>query len=126
MLAACTSGITAPTPTPTVVDKTTWIGEVIDPVGTTWTGTDSAGDLTRFVLQKDSGVAVTYGTNSFDEAGDTWKVTGGVLSLDIHINATDGSLDYTGQYDPAAKTIAATGTTTLSKKTVTVTLTQAT
>ncbi len=124
-LAACASArVPAPTPTATKLDPAEEIGQVIDPVGTTWSGTDSAGDLTVFTLKADHGVKVTFGANSFDAPTDTWSVKAGVLSLDIYINATDGDLDYTGTYDPTAKTIAATATTTKSSKTVMVTLTQ--
>lgn len=123
-LSACASPAPTPTAAPTVTDTTTWIGGVIDPTGTTWTGTDSAGDATTFVLNADGSADVTYGANSFDEPTDTWSVTDGVLALDIHIDATAGRLVYSGIYDPTTKTIAATATTTVSAKTVTVTLTQ--
>ncbi len=118
-----TTAIPTPTPTATRIDPASLIGQVIDPVGTTWSGTDSAGDLSVFVLQPDHTVKVTYGANTFDEPGDTWAVSAGVLSLHIYIDAANGYLDYTGQYDPATKTIAATGTTSVTSKTVTVTLT---
>ncbi len=100
------------------------IGEVISPVGTTWSGTDSAGDLSVFTLQADHTVKVTYGSNTFDEPGDGWAVNAGVLTMHIYIDATNGDLDYTGRYDPTSKTITATGVTTLTSKTVTVTLTE--
>jgi hypothetical protein len=124
-LAGCAAGPAAsPTPTVTKLDPSNEIGQVIDPANTTWSGTDSAGDLSVFTLQPDHTVKVTYGTNTFDEPGDTWAVKAGVLSMEIYIDATNGELDYTGTYDPTAKTIAATGTTSITSKTVTVTLTQ--
>ncbi|CAN5153241.1 hypothetical protein BH09ACT3_BH09ACT3_16700 [soil metagenome] len=123
-LSACASAAPDPTPTPTAIDTTKWIGGVVDPIGTRWTGTDSAGDATTFVLAGDGSVDVTYGENSFDEPTDSWSVTDGVLALDIHIDAVAGRLHYSGRYDPTAKTIAATGTSTISKRTITVTLTQ--
>jgi hypothetical protein len=127
-LAACTAAPATPSPTPTPTatqtDPGSLIGQVIDPIDTTWSGTDSAGDLSVFTLHNDHSVQVTYSTNTFDEPGDTWTVKAGVLTLDIHIDAVNGDLEYTGQYDATAKTIAAAGTTTLSAKTVTVTLSQ--
>jgi len=123
-LSACASPSPTPNPTQTVVDTTKWIGGVVDPAGTTWSGMDSAGDATTFVLDDDGSVDVTYGSNSFDEPTDTWSVIDGVLALDIHIDAVAGRLEYSGTFDPATSTIAATGTSTISAKTVTVTLSQ--
>lgn len=123
-LAGCASPEMAPSPSPTPVDTSKWIGGVVDPAGTTWTGTDSAGDATTFLLDEDGSVDVTYGAGSFDEPTDSWSVTDGVLALDIHIDAANGRIEYSCSYDPAAQSIAATGTTTVSKKTVTVALTQ--
>ncbi|MHB1173280.1 MAG: hypothetical protein ACYCZY_12490 [Lacisediminihabitans sp.] len=124
-LAACagSSGTPTPSPTPEPVDTTTYIGQAINPVDTTWTGTDSAGDFSSFTLHKDHTVAVAYAKNSFDAPGDSWSVQGGVLELHIFINQSDGTLNYRGQYDPATKTIAATATATISAKKLTVTLT---
>jgi hypothetical protein len=125
MFSGCAASPTpTPTPTQTRLDPSNMIGQLIDPSGTTWSGTDSAGDLSVFLLQPDHTVKVTYGTNTFDQPGDTWSVKAGVLSLAIYIDTTNGVLDYTGQYDATAKTIAATGTTSITSKTVTVTLAQ--
>jgi hypothetical protein len=124
-LAGCTAAPgTSPTPTQTAVDPQSLIGQTIAPSGTTWSGTDSAGDLSVFTLQADHTVKVTYGTNTFDEPGDTWAVKAGVLDMGIYIDAANGILNYSGTYDPASKTIAATGTASISSKTVTVTLTE--
>jgi hypothetical protein len=124
-LTGCSTGM-APTPTPTRTATThapgSMIGGIIEPSGTTWSGTDSAGDLSVFVLQRDHTVKVTYGTNTFDEPGDTWDVTTGALSLHVYIDAADGYLDYTGKFDVATGAITATATTTVSAKTITVTL----
>ncbi|MCU1414419.1 MAG: hypothetical protein JWN80_1759 [Microbacteriaceae bacterium] len=124
-LAACV-GAAAPSPTPTQtkLDPSNEIGQVIDPSGTTWAGTDSAADLSVFTLQPDHTVKVTYGTNTFDEPGDSWSVKAGVLSMSIYIDATNGELNYTGQYDATAKTISATGTTSITSKTITVVLSE--
>jgi hypothetical protein len=124
-LGACTS-TAAPhsTPSVTAIDPGTLIGRTIAPAGTTWAGTDSAGDISVFLLQPDGTVKVTFGTNTFDEPGDTWTVSNGTLALHVYIDASNGYLDYSGQYDPATEAIAATGTATVSKKTVTVVLAQ--
>jgi hypothetical protein len=126
VLSACSTEKAAPTPKVTTAsaDTTKYIGQLVDPVGTTWTGTDSGGDLSTFVLHKDHTLAVGYGTASFDERADTWSVDAGVLSLHVFINKTDGELDYRGEYDPATKSIAAVGATSLTAKKITVTLTQ--
>lgn len=113
-----------PSPTVTSVDPGSLIGQLINPVGTTWTGTDSAGDLSSFVLRADHTVAVTYGTNSFAEPSDTWAVVAGVLDLHVFISPGNGELDYTGTYNPGTKTLAATAVTSRSAKTVIVDLTQ--
>jgi hypothetical protein len=128
-LAGCVAAVSpspsktaAAIPAPAPVDTGALIGLIVDPIDTTWSGTDSAGDLSVFALHKDHTVTVTYGTNTFDESGDTWAVRAGVLSLHIHIDAANGYLDYAGQYAPSTGTIAATGTTSVTAKTVTVTL----
>ncbi len=126
LLAGCAT-VKAPPPTPSATasaDPTQLIGGTIDPVGTTWSGTDSAGDLSSFTLRPDHGVRVTYGTVSFDQQGDTWSVHDGVLQLHVYIDATNGYLDYTAAWSAASKTLAATATSTVSRRSVTVTLTE--
>ena len=126
-LAACSTGpastplVSTPKPTATV-DPSLLIGRTIDPVGTTWSGTDSAGDLSVFILQSDHRLRVTYGTESFEQQGDTWSVADGGLDLHVYIDATNGYLDYTSTWNAADSSLAATGTTTLTKRTLTVTL----
>jgi hypothetical protein len=123
-LAGC-SAAPASTPSPAVtatVDPAQRIGRTIDPVGTTWSGTDSAGDRSVFTLQADHRLEVTYATHTFDQQGDTWTVRDGTLGLHVYIDAKNGYLDYTSSWDAAAGTLAATGTTTLTSRTVTVTL----
>ena len=123
-LAGC-SAAPASTPSPTATattDPSRLIGRTVDPVGTTWSGTDSAGDLTVFTLQAGHRLKVTYGKNTFDQQGDTWTVADGALDLHVYIDAKNGYLDYTSTWDAAAGSLAATGTTTLTSRTVTVTL----
>jgi hypothetical protein len=123
-LAGC-SAAPASTPTPTAtasVEPAQQIGRTIDPVGTTWSGTDSAGDPSVFGLRADHRLEVTYGAHTFDQQGDTWAVTDGTLALHVYIDAKNGYLDYTSTWDAATGTLAATGTTTLTSRTVTVTL----
>jgi hypothetical protein len=123
-LAGCSAAPAATpsaTATPTA-DPARLIGRTIDPVGTTWSGTDSAGDLSVFTLQPDHRLKVTYGTHTFDQQGDTWTVADGTLGLHVYIDAKNGYLDYTSTWDAAAGTLAATGTTTVTSRTVTVTL----
>lgn len=124
LLSACSGGSAKPasSSSPTPIDKGGYIGQEIDPVGTSWSGTDSGGDLTSFTLHEDHTVAVGYGTEAFDEPGDTWTVVNGTLELHVFIDPANGMLDYTGRYDPAAEVIAATATTSLTAKTLTVTL----
>jgi hypothetical protein len=113
-----------PRPSVTPVDPGTLIGKVIAPAGTTWSGTDSAGDSSTFTLKKDHSTTVKYNANTFNYSGDTWAVSAGVLRFHVYIDGTNGQLDYTGTFDPATKTIAATGTASASGKIVTVALTQ--
>ena len=81
---------TAPSSTSTVVDTSKYIGGVIDPADTVWTGKDSGGDTTVMTLHADGTLAVTYGDNSYDYAGDTWYVSEGVLHAEIFLDATNG------------------------------------
>jgi hypothetical protein len=128
LVSACSTSVvhsaSSPSPRPTPVDKSAYLGHELNPVDTTWAGTDSGGDLTSFTLHDDHTLAVSYATHVFDYPGDTWAVNDGVLTLHVFINHSDGTLDYTGQYDPATKTIAATATTSLTAKAITVTLSE--
>lgn len=115
---------TAPSPTRTVVDTTRFIGGEIDPAGTTWSGTDSGGDLTTITLRADSTVAVSYGENSYDYPGDTWSVVAGLLRIEVYLDESNGLAEYVGTWDPASKTISAVMRTTKTAKELTVVLTQ--
>ena len=113
-----------PSPTPTIIDTTTLIGETIDPVETVWAGRDSGGDDTIFTLHNDGTVAVTYGTNSYDDPNDTWQVAGGVLHVDVYLDDANGHAEYTGIWNPETSVIDATMTTTVSNRNLTLTMVQ--
>lgn len=116
--------VVTPSPTPTVVDTTTYIGEVIDPAGTVWRGRDSGGDDTSLTLHDNGTVAVTYGTNTYDDPNDTWHVIDGVLQVDVYLDDTNGHAEYVGTWNSETTTIDAVMTTTVSGRTLTVTLVQ--
>jgi hypothetical protein len=123
-------GILEPTPTPTptatqpIVDTTRYIGGQIDPADTTWTGTDSGGDLTTITLHADGTVAISYGENSYDYPGDTWRVRDGILRMEVYLDETNGLAEYLGTWDPVSRTITAVMRTTKSAKELTVVLRQ--
>ena len=125
-LAGCgTPEITeTPSPTPTAVDTTKYIGGVVDPANTTWSGTDSGGDLTTITLHADSTAAVSYGANSYDYPGDTWRVVAGILRVEVFLDDTNGLAEYVGTWDPVRETIVAVMRTTKTARELTVTLTQ--
>lgn len=116
--------LVTPTPTPTVVDTSTYIGEVIDPARTVWTGRDSGGDDTTFTLHDDGTLAVRYGANRYNDPNDTWSVVDGVLHLQVYLDETNGEAEYVGTWNPETSSIQAVMTTTVSKRTLTVELTQ--
>lgn len=118
------NAIITPSPTPTLVDKSTYIGETIDPAGTVWTGHDSGGDDTTFTLHGDNTVAVKYAANSYDDPNDTWSVKAGVLHIEVYLDATNGEADYVGTWNPATSAIDAVMTTSLTARNLTVTLTK--
>jgi hypothetical protein len=113
-----------PSPTPTSVDTSRLIGGEVDPAATTWTGTDTGGDLTTITLHPDSTVAVSYGANGYDYPGDTWEVRAGVLHLEIYLDETNGLAEYLGTWDPTSRTISAVMRTTKSARELTVALRQ--
>lgn len=116
--------LVTPSPTPTIVDTTTYIGEVIDPAETVWAGRDSGGDGTRFRLHNDGTVAVHYSANSYDDPNDTWQVTDGVLHIEVYLDDTNGEAQYVGTWNPETSSIDAVMTTTVSERSLTVTLVQ--
>jgi hypothetical protein len=62
--------------------------------GTSWSGTDSDGDAWGLEFQGDGTVGLTYNGSSYDDATDTWKVSGS--TLDVHVAFGDGDVDLTG------------------------------
>lgn len=113
-----------PTPTPTQIDPGALIGGVINPAGTIWTGKDSGGDQSTFVLKQDGSVAVTYASNGYVSPGDKWSVQNGELHMSIYLDEANGTAEYLGTWDPATKTLNTTMKTSKTGKELTVTLTQ--
>lgn len=113
-----------PSPTPTMIDTSTYIGEIIDPAETEWFGRDSGGDDTAFTLHDDGTVAVQFGANSYDDPNDTWQVIDGVLHIEVYLDDTHGVAKYMGTWIPETSTIDMVMSTTVSDRTLTVTLAQ--
>jgi hypothetical protein len=86
--------------------------------GTSWSGIDSDGDSWDFDFQSDGTVGFTYNGKSYDDATDTWAVSGETLSIHVAFSNTD--VDLTGQV--AEETIDLDGT--YSGETFTLTITQ--
>jgi hypothetical protein len=85
--------------------------------GTSWSGTDSDGDVWGIDFQSDGTIGLDYNGNEYDDASDTWKVSGGTLA--IHVAFTDGDVDLTGPV--AADSIDLYGTYTGGTFTLTIT-----
>jgi hypothetical protein len=66
----------------------------VDLTGTSWSGVDSDGDSWGLEFQGDGTVGLTYNGDSYDDATDTWAVSGG--TLDIHVAFGDGDVDMSG------------------------------
>ena len=118
------SPLTSLSPTPPSVDTSKYIGGVINPDGTVWTGRDSGGDLTTLTLHADGTVAVSYGDNAYDDPNDVWRVTDGILYLTVHIDEDNGDAHYVATWDPAKSVLNAVLRTTRTALELTVTLTQ--
>lgn len=118
------SPLTSVSPSPTAVDTTKYIGGLIDPDGTVWSGKDSGGDVTTLTLHSDGTVAVSYGDNAYDDPNDVWRVTDGVLYLTVHIDEQNGDAHYVGTWDPTKSVLDAVMRTTRTALELTVTLTQ--
>ena len=113
-----------PSPSPTAVDTTKYIGGEIDPVDTVWSGKDSGGDLTTLTLHGDGTLAVSYGTNSYDYPGDTWYVADGVLHAEVFLDETNGLAEYVATWNPVTSALDAVMRTTRTAKQLTVNLIQ--
>lgn len=116
--------VVTPTPSQAPIDTTTYIGEVVDPAGTQWVGRDSGGDDTTFTLHDDGTLAVKYGAKEYDDPNDTWQVVNGVLHLHVFLDETNGEAEYVGTWNAETSSIDAVMTTTVSGRTLTVTLVQ--
>lgn len=112
------------TPSPTVIDTTAYIGEVVDPADTVWEGRDSGGDDTTFTLHEDGTVAVKYGENSYNDPNDTWQVVNGVLHINIYLDDAHGEARYVGTWNPETSSVDTVMTTTVDDQELTVTLIQ--
>lgn len=116
--------VSTPTPTQTPIDTATYIGKVIDPVGTVWIGRDSGGDDTIFTLHEDGTLAVTYGSKAYDDPNDRWQVVDGVLQLHVFLDDTNGEAEYVGIWNAETSSLETAMTTTVSGRSLTLTLVQ--
>ncbi len=87
--------------------------------GTTWSGVDSDGDSWSLDFQEDGTVGLTFNGESYDDATDTWGVSGSTLTITVVF--TDGTAIMTGQYAPGATSIDLEGAQDDVRWTVTVT-----
>jgi hypothetical protein len=62
--------------------------------GTSWSGVDSDGDAWGIEFQEDGTIGLDYNGNPFDDASDTWTVSGDTVT--IHVAFTDGAVDMAG------------------------------
>lgn len=113
-----------PSPSASAIDTTKYLGGVIDPADTTWSGKDSGGDQTTITLHADGTVAISYGANSYDYPGDTWSVRDGILHVEVYLDEINGSALYTGTWNPETSTLDTVMITTRTAKTLDVTLAQ--
>ena len=72
-------------------------------VDTSWSGTDSDGDFWAFTFQGDNSVAVTLNDNSYDDASDTWSLSGNNLHISVAFD--DGEATFDGSYSDGASSI---------------------
>jgi hypothetical protein len=70
------------------------VTETTDLTGTSWSGVDSDGDSWGIEFQEDGTIGLTYNGDSYDDASDTWTVSGETLA--IHVAFSDGDVDMTG------------------------------
>lgn len=61
---------------------------------TSWSGVDSDGDAWGLEFQSDGTIGLNYNGDAYDDASDTWAVSGETLA--IHVAFTDGDVDMTG------------------------------
>jgi hypothetical protein len=77
-----------------------------DLTGTSWSGTDSDGDQWGFEFQSDGTVGLTYNADSYDDPSDTWKVSGGTLTITTVFD--QGDVVFTGPVNESAMNLAGT------------------
>ncbi|GHF11211.1 hypothetical protein [Pseudolysinimonas yzui] len=94
LLASLTACFGIPTPGGNTGGDTGGDTDTIDLSGTSWSGVDSDGDSWGLEFQGDGTVGLTYNGDSYDDASDTWTVSGDTLA--IHVAFTDGAVDMTG------------------------------
>lgn len=94
-------------------------GTDTDLVDTSWSGTDSDGDFWGFTFQGDNTVAVTFNDNSYDDASDTWSLSGDNLHISIAFD--DGEATFDGSYSDGATSIDLDGAQGTAEWTVTIT-----
>ncbi|GAA3611931.1 hypothetical protein [Agrococcus terreus] len=76
-------------------------GGDVDLAGTSWSGTDAAGNAMDLVLEEDGTVLLNnWNDENWDEPTDTWEVSGGEFTMFISGIREIQSLEYTG---PAAE-----------------------
>lgn len=90
-----------------------------DLIGTSWSGTDSDGDFWAFEFQDDQTVAFTFNENSYDDATDSWSLSGDDLHISIAFN--DGEATFDGTYTEGASSIDLAGKQVTAEWTVTIT-----
>lgn len=62
--------------------------------GTSWSGTDSDGDTWGIDFQSDGTIGLDYNGSEYDDASDTWKVSGSTLAINVAFD--DGAVGLTG------------------------------
>lgn len=92
--------------------------DTLDLTGTSWSGVDSDTDAWAFDFQSDGTVGLTYNGDSYDDASDTWVLTGETVA--IHVAFSDGAVDLIGpvsetEIDLAGSYSGGTFTLTLTK-----------
>lgn len=93
-------------------------------VDTSWSGIDSAGDATVLTLESDHTITVDYNGETWNDPGDIWQLSDGVLTMSVRVNDLHGALVYTALYTEGAMALEATAVTTASGRTLTIALTR--
>lgn len=72
------------------------VGEATELIDTRWAGVDSDGDEWDLHFQQDGTIGLGLNGDSFDDASDTWRLTGGTLTVVVSFD--DGVATMTGDY----------------------------